>query len=189
MALALETMGFTRYDNEDLLPDNDNKIKFKKKRKYMIISGDEFLSPKKKISKHISHVVKEDNIDGKNIEVILISRTGSEGIDLKYIRNIFIIDPWYNINRLEQIIGRGIRENSHKLLPFEKPIISAIAGIPSSVKTLQSVPIVAGKPLHSIVFPSYLVTLPENIFFSFPFHLSNILNCIVNKSIHFYLHR
>lgn len=120
MALALETMGFTRYDNEDLLPDNDNKIKFKKKRKYMIISGDDFLSPKKKISKHISHVVKEDNIDGKNIEVILISRTGSEGIDLKYIRNIFIIDPWYNINRLEQIIGRGIRENSHKLLPFEK---------------------------------------------------------------------
>lgn len=118
MALALETMGFTRYDHDDLLPDNNNKKK--QKRKYMIISGDDFLSPKKKISKHISDVVKESNVDGSQIEVILISRTGAEGIDLKYIRNIFIIDPWYNINRLEQIIGRGIRENSHKLLPFEK---------------------------------------------------------------------
>lgn len=120
MALALETMGFVRYDNDDFLDTNKNKTKFKKQRKYMIISGDDFLSPKKKISKHITSVVNSNNLHGNNIEVIIISRTGSEGIDFKFIRNIYIIDPWYNINRLEQIIGRGIREDSHKLLPFEK---------------------------------------------------------------------
>ena len=53
-------------------------------------------------------------------------------------------------------------------MPFENPIISAIAGFPSSVITLQRVPIVAGNPLHSMVFPSYLLTLPEKIFFLSP---------------------
>ena len=49
------------------------------------------------------------------------------------------------------------------------------AEFPSSVKTLQSVPIVAGKPLHSIVFPSYLLTFPENIFFLSPLTIETFL--------------
>ena len=30
------------------------------------------------------------------------------------------MDPWYNMNRIEQIIGRAVRNFSHKDLPFEK---------------------------------------------------------------------
>ena len=30
------------------------------------------------------------------------------------------MEPWYNINRIEQIIGRGVRDGSHKNLPFEQ---------------------------------------------------------------------
>ena len=30
------------------------------------------------------------------------------------------MDPWYNLNRLEQIIGRGVRNMSHCNLPFEE---------------------------------------------------------------------
>ena len=44
----------------------------------------------------------------------------SEGIDFKFIRQIHILDPWYNMNRIEQIIGRGVRNLSHKDLDFEK---------------------------------------------------------------------
>ena len=33
----------------------------------------------------------------------------SEGLDLKNIREIHILDPWYHLYRIEQIIGRGIR--------------------------------------------------------------------------------
>ena len=30
------------------------------------------------------------------------------------------MEPWYNMNRIEQIIGRGVRNFSHKDLPFEE---------------------------------------------------------------------
>jgi len=54
------------------------------------------------------------------VKVVLISKAGSEGIDLKFIRQVHILDPWYNMNRPEQIIGRAVRNFSHKDLPFEK---------------------------------------------------------------------
>ena len=43
---------------------------------------------------------------------------GSEGVDLKFIRQVHILEPWFNISRLEQIIGRAVRNNSHKLLDY-----------------------------------------------------------------------
>jgi hypothetical protein len=61
-----------------------------------------------------------DNKYGKNIKVIFISEAAAEGIDLKNIRQIHIMDPWYNMNRNEQIIGRGVRNCSHKNLPFSE---------------------------------------------------------------------
>ena len=57
---------------------------------------------------------------GENVKVILISRAGSEGLDYKNIRQIHVMDPWYNMNRIEQIIGRGVRNFSHCNLPFEE---------------------------------------------------------------------
>ena len=52
------------------------------------------------------------------VKVILISMAGSEGLDFKNIRQVHILEPWYNTNRIEQIIGRAVRTCSHKLLPF-----------------------------------------------------------------------
>ena len=43
-----------------------------------------------------------------------------EGVSLNNIRQIHIMEPWYNISRNEQIIGRGVRQCSHIKLPFEK---------------------------------------------------------------------
>ena len=44
----------------------------------------------------------------------------SEGLDLKNIREIHIMDPWFHLNRLEQIVGRGIRFCSHIMLDDPK---------------------------------------------------------------------
>jgi hypothetical protein len=52
--------------------------------------------------------------------VILISKAASEGLDFKCIRQIHILEPWYNMNRIEQIIGRGVRNLSHCGLPYEE---------------------------------------------------------------------
>ena len=122
MALALEEMGLTRYNGKSLFKtppktalSKENKLR---SSKYIMITGDPRLSPNNDAD--IKAITNDNNINGDKIKVVLISQAGSEGLDFKAIRQIHILDPWYNVNRLEQIIGRGVRNNSHKDLPFEK---------------------------------------------------------------------
>jgi superfamily II DNA or RNA helicase len=132
MALALEELGFTRYgenvkplfktrpsevvDVRTMKPPTDKK-NFLPAR-YAFITGDPRISPNNEFE--VKGLTNEDNKDGNKVKVILISKAGSEGIDFKFIRQIHILEPWYNMNRIEQIIGRGVRNSSHKDLPFEK---------------------------------------------------------------------
>jgi superfamily II DNA or RNA helicase len=147
MALALEEMGLTRYsgtnakakslfkappspvvDVRTMRPPSNRKD-FKPAR-YVIITGDPRISPDndadvKAITSDDNIFVKDEkgdkiDISGSKIKVVLISQAGSEGLDFKAIRQIHILEPWYNMNRNEQIIGRGVRNFSHKDLPFEK---------------------------------------------------------------------
>jgi hypothetical protein len=133
VALALEEMGFTRFGQSGIKPlfknrpsevvdvrtmqPPENKKDFKPAR-YAMITGDPRLSPNNDYE--VKGLTGEDNVDGTKVKVILISKAGSEGIDFKYIRQVHILDPWYNMNRSEQIIGRAVRNFSHKDLPFEK---------------------------------------------------------------------
>jgi len=67
------------------------------------------------------NVLKDkSNADGSKIRVIVASPKVSEGIDFKFVRQVHVLDPWYNMSRIEQVIGRGIRKCSHSALPFEK---------------------------------------------------------------------
>jgi hypothetical protein len=132
MALALEEMGFVRYgenikqlfknkpsetvDVRTMEPPIDKK-NFMPAR-YIMITGDPRLSPNNDYE--VKGVTSDDNKDGNKIKVILISKAGSEGIDFKNIRQVHILEPWYNMNRIEQIIGRAVRNLGHKDLPFEK---------------------------------------------------------------------
>ena len=68
----------------------------------------------------IKLLTNSDNKNGTSVKVVLISQAGSEGLDFKFIRQVHILEPWYNMNRIEQVIGRGVRTCSHKLLPFEE---------------------------------------------------------------------
>jgi hypothetical protein len=110
MALALEELGYKHYTSSLFEP----AIHTKKKGTYAMITGD--TSNSKEI---VNALTNKTNKDGNDIKVILISKSGSEGIDLKFIRQIHIMEPWYNMSRIEQIIGRGVRDGSHKDLPFE----------------------------------------------------------------------
>ena len=135
LALALEELGFTRAGNVSSLfkkssmqTENIDSLTFKSKSefngeifnpaKYIMITGDKSISPDN--NKDLELVTSEDNKDGSKVKVVLISQAGSEGLDFKFIRQVHIMEPWYNMNRIEQIIGRGVRTCSHKLLPLEK---------------------------------------------------------------------
>ena len=132
MALALEEMGFTRYgeNSRPLFKTNPSPIidvrtmqePTDKKNfipaRYSMITGDGRLSPNNDFE--VKGLTNDNNKDGNKIKVVLISKAGSEGIDLKFIRQVHILEPWYNMNRIEQIIGRAVRNFSHKDLDFEK---------------------------------------------------------------------
>jgi hypothetical protein len=129
MALALEEMGFTRLqkplfkkpptpvvDVRTMKPP-ESKKDFKPAR-YIMITGDPRISPNNDAD--VKAITSDDNINGEKIKVVLISQAGSEGLDFKAIRQVHILEPWYNINRIEQIKGRAVRNFSHKDLPFEE---------------------------------------------------------------------
>jgi hypothetical protein len=59
------------------------------------------------------------NVDGKVVKVVLFSGAAAEGTDFRFVRELHIMDPWHNLSRIEQIIGRGVRNCSHSLLPEE----------------------------------------------------------------------
>jgi len=116
MALALEEMGFSRSGgNKSLFDKAPAKLNGKK---YVMITGDKSFSPNP--ANDIKMATDAANKDGKNVTVVLISQTGAEGLDLKFIRQVHILEPWYNMNRIEQIIGRAVRTCSHRDLPFAK---------------------------------------------------------------------
>lgn len=58
-----------------------------------------------------------DNYNHGFIDVLLITSAGSESLDLKNTRFIHIMEPHWNESKINQIIGRAIRYNSHEKLP------------------------------------------------------------------------
>jgi superfamily II DNA or RNA helicase len=60
-----------------------------------------------------------ENKEGKIIKFILVAPAGAEGISLRNVRQIHVLDPYWNEVRIEQLIGRGIRMCSHEDLPIK----------------------------------------------------------------------
>jgi hypothetical protein len=148
MALALEEMGFTRTGTPqhgqavqplfkklttrnvgprtqveplnavDLRPQSQVGKSDFSPAKYMILTGDKYFSYNN--AEDVKIATSKENVEGRNVRVILISKAASEGLDFKSIRQVHILDPWYNLNRLEQIIGRGVRNMSHCGLDFKE---------------------------------------------------------------------
>jgi superfamily II DNA or RNA helicase len=87
----------------------------KKNSKYAIYSGMEDEKEKKDI---LNIFKSNENKTGNIIKIILATAAGAEGLDLKNIRQIHIMEPYWNQMRIEQVIGRGVRRNSHMALPL-----------------------------------------------------------------------
>lgn len=126
IALALEELGFSRFKNANLFKKMPTKqidaltlksTDVKHKARYIMITGDKALSPN--INEEIEAATNK-NINGERVKVIIVSRTGTEGIDFKNIRQVHLLEPWYNNNRANQVIGRAVRNCSHKDLPLEE---------------------------------------------------------------------
>ena len=51
------------------------------------------------------------------LKALLVSSAGGEGLDLKGTRQVQVLEPHWNEEKLKQVIGRAIRRGSHSHLP------------------------------------------------------------------------
>jgi superfamily II DNA or RNA helicase len=119
LAIALEHIGFLKYNTGSITQNITIKNKFTGKRPaYIILSRDKDISPNN--DPEIAMSKSLENKNGDVIKVIIVSKIGTEGIDFKRIREVHILEPWFNLSRIEQIIGRAVRTYSHIDLPPEE---------------------------------------------------------------------
>lgn len=78
---------------------------------YLVISGEIPASTR-------INIVEKFN--SKRVQVLIITLAGSEGLDLKEVRDVIILDPVWNPAVMEQIIGRAVRYKSHMNLPLSE---------------------------------------------------------------------
>ena len=60
-----------------------------------------------------------EQLYGKLVKLFCITQSGAEGISLKNVRRVLLVEPFWNNVRIEQVIGRAIRSCSHQALPLK----------------------------------------------------------------------
>jgi len=63
------------------------------------------------------------NKDGSVLKIMFGTQSVMEGVDFKRIRQIHVLDPWWNDSRMQQVIARGIRLCSHKGVPPQERLV------------------------------------------------------------------
>jgi hypothetical protein len=111
-------------------PENENKPKF------ILYTGTEnaeekeilrniYISAWELVPQGIVSVLRKKSSDetknfmGEVIQLMMITSSGAEGINLRNCRYVHIVEPYWNGARLQQVIGRARRICSHQDLPEE----------------------------------------------------------------------
>ena len=61
--------------------------------------------------------INANNYYGEVIKIIMITSSGAEGINLENTRFVHIVEPYWHMVRVDQVVGRARRICSHKNLP------------------------------------------------------------------------
>ena len=72
------------------------------------------------IKKDLRESSCSSNLRGESCKVLIITKTGAEGITLKNIRQVHVVESHWNYVRTKQVIGRAVRFASHSALPHSE---------------------------------------------------------------------
>lgn len=61
-----------------------------------------------------------DDFNEGKVKTLLLSSSGSEGLNLKGVKKVQIMEPHFNRKKIDQVIGRAVRYKSHDHLPEEE---------------------------------------------------------------------
>jgi hypothetical protein len=90
------------------------------KKRFAIWSGDEPHHMKDEI-KYIFN--QKSNEDGTKIKIMLGSPSIKEGVSLLRVQQVHMLEPYWNMSRMLQIMGRAVRFCSHKDVPKSKRVV------------------------------------------------------------------
>lgn len=116
-AMCLEEHGFQPAFGTPLMAETSGEVRRGSKGRYTLFTSD---TGDVEIKRALTRLRRKENVNGDDIRVVVASPKVSEGVDFKYVRQIHILDPWFNMSRMEQVIGRGMRTCSHSALGFEE---------------------------------------------------------------------
>lgn len=105
-------------------------------KRFAIWSGDEVTSLKEEIKTIFN---QKENKDGSKIKIILGSPSIKEGVSLLRVQQVHILEPYWNLSRLEQIIGRAVRYCSHKDVKKKERKVKVFIYISSHQKEKESI--------------------------------------------------
>ncbi|CAK9189258.1 unnamed protein product [Sphagnum troendelagicum] len=91
---------------------NSNET-LKEGRRVMVVTGVETGTDIKRTEQLCKIFNSPDNVDGKYIKIFIGSVTTGEGWNLKNVRQVHVLTPHWNINRINQVEGRVARTHSH----------------------------------------------------------------------------
>lgn len=107
LTIFLERLGFKEFTDNSHGPH----------LRYALYTGDVPTKLREKILKIFN---SNENKYGSVIKVILISKTGAEGLDLKNVRETHQIEPYWDLARDKQVKARAVRYGSHLALPEDE---------------------------------------------------------------------
>jgi hypothetical protein len=67
----------------------------------------------------IDPATRKGNFKGEICKVFMITGAGAEGLSLRNIRTVHIMEPYWNTVRTDQVKGRAVRICSHSDLPYD----------------------------------------------------------------------
>ena len=134
LKLILEANGYAEFKIKKSVKDGwivSQKIGDENKPKFVLYTGTESDEEKEiirnvynsnwevvppAIVEHVNKIHK-NNFMGEIIKVFMITSSGAEGINLKNTRYVHIVEPYWHMVRIKQVIGRARRICSHEDLP------------------------------------------------------------------------
>ena len=105
-------------------------------KRYAIWSGDEKITYKALVKNTFN---QKSNSDGSKLHIVLGSPSIKEGVTLKRLDQMHIIEPYWNMSRMLQIIGRGVRYCSHNDLPKKRQIVNIFLYIAKTQNDRESI--------------------------------------------------
>ena len=142
-SLVLNANGFAQFKIKkegenwviDIAPEDEDKPTYAlytgtedadEKEIFRNIFNSDFSSTPENIKQYLERKKKTkslSNMYGEFVRVFMITASGSEGINLRNVRFVHIMEPYWNGVRVEQVIGRAQRICSHEDLPEDEKTV------------------------------------------------------------------